>query len=240
MSAWLEWKVFGGSLPSTCANGRSTGVEPSRLSTTVHLPSPVIVPTQQTCERSRSLTSWSICNASSRTSAQLFSWYSAPQISSTDIVGSPKMTSRISILPPTGSMISLSTLQLPPAPWSCKETIGFRAPSSQHARMTLFIFCSISASPRCTALKSKSARLSPSAREDAAPPPMPMRYAGPPILTTFMPTSGSDFLRCCASICPKPPVKRMGLTHSRRSPPTVRIPKERVKPQIKGSPNLLP
>src|SRR3972149_5546227 len=45
-------------------------------------------------------------------------------------------------------MISLTTLQFPPAPWSWMLTIGFSSPISTHARMTRFIFCSISASPR--------------------------------------------------------------------------------------------
>mmetsp|Transcript_111890 Transcript_111890/g.361231 ORF Transcript_111890/g.361231 Transcript_111890/m.361231 type:complete len:414 (+) Transcript_111890:1331-2572(+) len=175
MSARLERNVLGGSLPKTCASGSFTGVELSRLSTTVQSPSPVMLPTQQTCERSRLATSSNMGKASSRTSMQLLSWYSAPQISSTDIVGSPTTMLRMSILPPTGSRISLSTLQLPPQPWSCNETMGLRLPSSQQARMTRFIFCSISASPRCTALKSRSERLSPSAREEAEPPPMPMR-----------------------------------------------------------------
>mmetsp|Transcript_91263 Transcript_91263/g.267125 ORF Transcript_91263/g.267125 Transcript_91263/m.267125 type:complete len:292 (-) Transcript_91263:1526-2401(-) len=115
-SAWSEWKVLGGSLPRTWARGSFTGVDPSRLSTTVQRPSPVMVPTQQTCERSRSLTSCRSGSASARTRAQLLSWYSAPQISSRDIVGSPTTTSRMSILPPTGSRISLSTLQFPPQP----------------------------------------------------------------------------------------------------------------------------
>lgn len=46
-----------------------------------------------------------------------------------------------------------------------------------------------------TALKSSSALLEPEGMDDAAPPPMPMRYAGPPILTMSMPTSGSSFFR---------------------------------------------
>mmetsp|Transcript_24390 Transcript_24390/g.55567 ORF Transcript_24390/g.55567 Transcript_24390/m.55567 type:complete len:434 (+) Transcript_24390:1767-3068(+) len=241
MSLWSEWNVLGGSLPSTWARGRLTGVVSSWASWTMQLPSPVIVPTQQKPERSRSEIAARRGTSSAFTSAQLFSWYSAPQSSRTDMVSSPQMISRISILPPTGSMISLSTLQFPPHPWSWRETMGLRSPRSTHARITRFIFCSISASPRCTALKSRSARpLSPSEREEAAPPPTPMRYAGPPSFTTFIPTSGSAFLRCRASICPNPPVKSTGLTHSRRSPPAVRIPKERVNPQISGSPNLFP
>mmetsp|Transcript_37596 Transcript_37596/g.77222 ORF Transcript_37596/g.77222 Transcript_37596/m.77222 type:complete len:343 (+) Transcript_37596:1639-2667(+) len=176
-SLWSEMNVLGGSLPSTFSSGRFTGVVLSLRSKTMQFPSPVTSPTQHMPERSRSLTCLSSGSASSFTRQQLFSWYSAPQISSTDIVSSPSTTSRISMRPPTGSMISLSTLQFPPAPWSWMDTIGLRSPISMHARTTRFIFCSISASPRCTALKSRSARPSfcPNAIELAAPPPMPMR-----------------------------------------------------------------
>ena len=59
----------------------------------------------------------------------------------------------------------------------------------------------------CTALKSRSARLLPEGTLDAAPPPMPMRYAGPPILTMSMPTSGSSFFRWLWSIWPRPPLQ---------------------------------
>ena len=52
-------------------------------------------------------------------------------------------------------------LPLPPAPWSCILLIGFFSRISTHARITLFSFCSISASPRCTAPKSNSDLLSP-------------------------------------------------------------------------------
>ena len=48
-------------------------------------------------------------------------------------------------------------------------------PISLQARSTRFIFCSISASPRCTALKSRSSTLSPCSMLDAAPPPKPTR-----------------------------------------------------------------
>ena len=87
------------------------------------------------------------------------------------------------------------TLALPPAPWSWMEIMGLSTPSSMHVRITRLTFCSISASPlfgsehtqcvcvlcvcershRCTALKSSEALLSPCARDEAAPPPMPMR-----------------------------------------------------------------
>jgi hypothetical protein len=41
--------------------------------------------------------------------------------------------------------------------------------------ITYLSLFSISASPRCTALKSSSESASPDARDEAAPPPMPMR-----------------------------------------------------------------
>ena len=77
------------------------------------------------------------------------------------------------------------------------DKIGFFPSSSTHALTTRLSLLDISASPRCTALKSRSALASssPPAFEDAAPPPMPMRYAGPPILTTSMPMSPSVFSR---------------------------------------------
>ena len=52
-------------------------------------------------------------------------------------------------------------LPLPPAPWSWILQIGFSFPLSKHALITRFSFCSISASPLCTAPKSSSVLLSP-------------------------------------------------------------------------------
>mmetsp|Transcript_27831 Transcript_27831/g.40936 ORF Transcript_27831/g.40936 Transcript_27831/m.40936 type:complete len:222 (+) Transcript_27831:1755-2420(+) len=46
-SEWLEWKVLGGSLPSTLSRGRSTGIVSSLESCTTTRPSPVMVPTTQ-------------------------------------------------------------------------------------------------------------------------------------------------------------------------------------------------
>lgn len=107
--------------------------------------------------------------------------------------------------------------------------MGFASPISTHARTTRHSFCDISASPRCTALKSSSALpLLPLGTELAAPPPIPMRYAGPPTLTTSIPTSGGFFLWCARSIWPKPPENMMGLIHSRRSPLGSRAPYARV------------
>lgn len=50
---------------------------------------------------------------------------------------------------------------LPPAPWSWRLQMGFPLGASTQARMTRFIFCSISGSPRCTAPKSRLLALSP-------------------------------------------------------------------------------
>ena len=48
-------------------------------------------------------------------------------------------------------------------------------PISLQARITRFIFCSISASPRWTALKSSADSFSPWSMDEAAPPPKPTR-----------------------------------------------------------------
>eukprot|EP00962_Isochrysis_galbana_P051945 scaffold23365_cov115-Isochrysis_galbana.AAC.3 len=108
-------------------------------------------------------------------------------------------------------------------------------------RLSLF---SISASPRCTASKSSAAAAastpSPIALDEAAPPPTPIRYAGPPTLTTHMPASGLPLSACTAGICPSPAENIIGLSHSRRSPLGSSSPKVRAKPATTGSPNLLP
>ena len=232
--------VFCGMLPSTFSVSMHTGLLPSAASCSTMSPSPVTSPTYATHARSRAHSAEKSGMASGRMSSASDSWYSAPQISSTDRLASPTGMARTSMRPPAGDTISLSTLQLPPAPWSWMLTIGLASPSSQHARMTRFTFCSICASPRCTALKSSSTLLSPAAMDDAAEPPMPMRYAGPPSLTTTMPGAGAPLTTCSPSMQPMPAVNMMGLTYSRRSPLGSRSPSERVKPATTGSPNLLP
>mmetsp|Transcript_12558 Transcript_12558/g.18864 ORF Transcript_12558/g.18864 Transcript_12558/m.18864 type:complete len:337 (-) Transcript_12558:1388-2398(-) len=171
-----KWKSLLGMWPSTSDSGRSKGVDPSLLSTTTTLPSPVTVPTGVTGQfslRAKACTTASCCG---RTRKALFSWYSAPQISITDSELSPSGMLRRSKRAPSGSTISFSTLPLPPAPWSWMDTMGLSSPSSTQARMTRFIRFSISASPRCTALKSSCAvSLEPCTRLLAAPPPIPIR-----------------------------------------------------------------
>ena len=96
--------------------------------------------------------------------------------------------------------------------------------------------------------------------EEAAPPPTPIRYTGPPIFTTSIPgreerpfcytpisyqfismeidclrrrhapVSAASFLMCVSSMAPRPPLNIMGLIHSLRSPLARRMPNERAKP----------
>uniref|UniRef100_A0A0A9CGR6 Uncharacterized protein n=1 Tax=Arundo donax TaxID=35708 RepID=A0A0A9CGR6_ARUDO len=108
--------------------------------------------------------------------------------------------------------------------------MGLLSPISAHALTTRYSFCAISASPRCTALKSSSASFWPLTILEAAPPPIPILYAGPPIFTTSMPISGSPFDMCAWSICPIAPLNIIGFSHSRRSPFSNLIPKFLVNP----------
>ena len=173
----MRWNSnrFWGMAPSTWSRSRFTGVVSSVESCTTMRPSPVTRPTYANGTFSRSHRSLNSTARACWSSSASFSWYSAPQISSTERVSSPTSTSRIPIRAPAGLTISFSTLQLPPAPWSWMLTIGLSAPSSTHARITRCTFCSISASPRCTALKSSSATFSPCTMLEAAPPPIPIR-----------------------------------------------------------------
>ena len=49
-------------------------------------------------------------------------------------------------------------------------------------------------------------------RELAAPPPIPIRYAGPPSFTTHIPFSGAPFVTWPAAIWPRPAENMMGFT----------------------------
>ena len=220
--------VFRGISPSTASNSKLTGFVSSCSSHKTMHPSPVTLPTKPTGAISRAQRSRKSSSCSGFSNSASCSWDSAPQISSTDSVASPIGKSRTLICAPAGSTISFSTLQLPPAPWSWIDTMGLASPSSTQARSTRLTFCSISASPRCTALKSSSATFSPWTMLDAAPPPIPILYAGPPIFTTHIPFAGASLSVCRASICPMPPENMIGLIHSRRSPVGKRIPNERV------------
>ena len=69
----------------------------------------------------------------------------------------------------------------------------------------------ISALPRCTESKSRSAALAPVAIEDADPPPIPINMPGPPNWIRSAPTGTSALCACDARMLPTPPASMMGL-----------------------------
>ena len=69
----------------------------------------------------------------------------------------------------------------------------------------------ISALPRCTESKSRSAAFAPVAIEDADPPPMPISMPGPPIWTRSAPGGTSALWACAARTLPTPPATMIGL-----------------------------
>ena len=69
----------------------------------------------------------------------------------------------------------------------------------------------ISALPRWTELKSSASELVPVIIDDAAPPPSPMRIAGPPIWTMSEPTLTGFFSTWLRRIVPMPPASMIGL-----------------------------
>ena len=77
---------------------------------------------------------------------------------------------------PWGPARARTTLQLPPAPWSCICWMGLAGPSSTQARTTRHSFCAISASPRCACWADQAARSAPVDRSAIARWPM---YAPP-------------------------------------------------------------
>ena len=91
------------------------------------------------------------------------------------------------------------------------ERIGFALPRQLHASITPWQRRCISALPRCTELKSSASELVPVIIELAAPPPRPMRIAGPPIWTMSAPTVTSFFCTCEWRMTPMPPASMMGL-----------------------------
>mmetsp|Transcript_630 Transcript_630/g.2493 ORF Transcript_630/g.2493 Transcript_630/m.2493 type:complete len:252 (+) Transcript_630:3509-4264(+) len=200
----------------------------------------VAVPTTSKPHRSRCAILETTSTSSARNSMAFDSWYSAPQISSGVIDVSPSVNLESRYSAPAPSTISLSTLPLPPQPWSWIDASGLRSKSSTQPRTTRFIRLSICASPRCTALKSRCAVPSEDTLDDAAPPPRPIRYAGPPILATSMPSAQSSLNAWAASSQPSPAENMTGLIHSSRSAIASRPRNDRQYPATTGSPNLLP
>ena len=69
----------------------------------------------------------------------------------------------------------------------------------------------ISAWPRWTELKSSASEFVPVIIDEAAPPPRPMRIAGPPIWTISAPTVTSFFSTWLRRMTPMPPASMIGL-----------------------------
>ena len=69
----------------------------------------------------------------------------------------------------------------------------------------------ISALPRCTESKSRSAVFAPVAIDDAAPPPIPISIPGPPSWISSAPSGMGSLCACAAAILPTPPAIMIGL-----------------------------
>src|SRR5215471_3626362 len=97
--------------------------------------------------------------------------------------GSSFGTARRSMAAPRPAPCASSgrAFERPPAPTSWSERIGFASPSAQHRSSTSWARRSISALPRCTESKSRSATFAPASIDEAAPPPMPISMPGPEI-----------------------------------------------------------
>src|SRR5207253_510880 len=88
---------------------------------------------------------------------------------------------------PLWATASGTALARPPAPTSWMSAIGLSSPAAQQRSITSCARRCISALPRCTEAKSRSALELPLPTEEAAPPPSPMSMAGQPSTTSFAP-----------------------------------------------------
>ncbi len=89
--------------------------------------------------------------------------------------------------------------------------MGLSAPSAQQRSMTSCARRWISALPRWTESKSRSALFAPVDIEDAEPPPIPMSIPGPPIWMRSAPTGTSPLCAWAARTLPRPPAIMIGL-----------------------------
>ena len=125
----------------------------------------------------------------------------------------------------------------PPAPTSWIESTGLSSPSATQRSMTSWQRRCISGLPRCTLAKSSSSSLVPLAIDDAAPPPSPMRMAGPPSTTRAAPGGTARLSTLPGRTLPQPPAIMIGLWK-----PLAGIPARyhvRKKPARFGRPNSL-
>ncbi len=91
------------------------------------------------------------------------------------------------------------------------ERIGLSSPSAQQRSITSCARRWISALPRWTESKSRSAVLAPVDMEEADPPPIPMSIPGPPSWMSSEPAGTSPLCACRARTLPTPPASMIGL-----------------------------
>ena len=125
--------------------------------------------------------------------------------------GSSLWTLRSSKRPPVASTSSGQPFERPPAPMSWIERTGFFFPIAAQALITPWQRRCISAFPRWTLLKSSASSFVPVIMDEAAPPPRPMRIAGPPICTMYAPVGTGFFSTWSRTITPCPPASMIGL-----------------------------
>ena len=89
--------------------------------------------------------------------------------------------------------------------------MGFAAPSAQQRSITSCARRWISALPRWTESKSRSAVFAPVAIDEAEPPPMPISIPGPPSWMSSAPAGTSALCACSARTLPTPPAIMIGL-----------------------------
>ena len=91
------------------------------------------------------------------------------------------------------------------------DNTGFFFPIAAHALITPWHRRCISALPRWTLLKSSASEFVPVIIELAAPPPRPIRIAGPPIWTMYAPVVTGFFVTWSRMMKPCPPASMIGL-----------------------------
>ena len=104
-----------------------------------------------------------------------------------------------------------TAFERPPAPTSWIDRIGLSSPRAQQASRTSWQRRSISALSRCTEAKSSPSSPVPALIDEAAPPPSPMRIAGPPSTTITDPGETGRLWVWPGRMLPRPPASMTGL-----------------------------
>ena len=141
------------------------------------------------------------------------SWDSLHHISRGDIESSPRGILDILIFAPIFDSwtISGTALHKPPAPISWILLIGVRSFRYTHWLITSWHRRSISGLSLWTEEKSKSSVLEPDDNDEAAPPPIPITYDGPPRIMTKSPSDSLDLCVWLDLMVPMPPASIIGL-----------------------------